>query len=93
MTRPVKRALLLWAVLAVVVFNVTFDWQTRMSNLAFTVAQVQRRAQGRPLQTINDGFRPLVGEAAQRASIWLLLILAVGTGAIAFASKHDSRPH
>lgn len=88
MTQPVKLALALWAVLAVVVFNVTFDWQTRVSSFAFIDAQRARHAQGLAIATLDDGFRPLVGAAAARAAMWLLLVVAGGTGAIALTAKY-----
>lgn len=88
MTQPVKLALALWAVLAIAVFNVTFDWQTRVSSFAFIEAQRTRDAQGLPIATLNDGFRPLVGAAAARASMSLLLVIAGGTSAIALSAKH-----
>jgi hypothetical protein len=87
MTQPVKLALALW-VLAFAVFNVTFDRQTRVSGIAFIEAQRARHAQALPVATINDGFRPLVGAAAKRASLWLLLIIAGGAGAVALSAKH-----
>ena len=87
MTQPVKLALALWAVLAFAVCNVTFDWQTRAASFAFIDAQRSRHAQGGPIATINEGFRPLVGAAAARASMWLLIIIAGGTSAIALAAK------
>ena len=87
MTHRAKLALALWAVFAIVVFNVTFDWQTRMAGVAFLESQHVRRAQGLPLATIAAGFRPLVVDAAGRASMWLLVVLAIGTSGIAFSSR------
>ena len=40
MTKQVRWALALWTVLAVVVFNVTFDWQTRLAGLEFAGAPI-----------------------------------------------------
>jgi len=45
------------------------------------------RAAGRPLATIETGFRPLVGEAAIGAGLWMLVVLATGAAGITFASK------
>ena len=81
MTRRARLAIALWAVFGFAVFNVTFDWQTRMAGLAFAGAQLQRHAAGLPVVTINDGFRPMVRSAALRSSGWLSLIL--GTGVVA----------
>jgi hypothetical protein len=83
MTNRVRLALGLWAVLAVVVFNVTFDWQTRVAGYVFADAQVQRHRHWQPVATINEGFWPMVGAAARQSGIWLALIL--GTGVIATA--------
>lgn len=81
MTSRTRLAMALWAVFAVAVFNVTFDWQTRMAGLEFAGAQLRRHAAGQPVATINEGFRPMVRAAAVRSGGWLALIL--GTGAIA----------
>jgi hypothetical protein len=77
MTRP-RLAMALWFLLAIVVFNVTFDWNMRMANRAFVSSQLARHRQGLPVQTINDGFRPMVRAAAVDASKWLALITATG---------------
>jgi hypothetical protein len=83
----------LWLLLAVVVFNVRFDWQTRTANRAFVQSQLARRQQGQPLLTINDGFRPMVRQAARDSSVWLILISVGGTVAVAAAhGKSYTRP-
>jgi hypothetical protein len=71
-------ALALWLLLAIVVFNVTFDWNTRMAGHAFVGSQIIKRHHGQPLPTINDGFRPMVRAAAVGAARWSLLIAAAG---------------
>jgi hypothetical protein len=81
MTKRARVALGLWAVFAFAVFNVTFDWQTRVAGLEFAGSQLRRHAAGLPVPTINEGFRPMVREAALRSSGWLGLVF--GTGAIA----------
>lgn len=82
----------LWFLLAIVVFNVTFDWNTRMAGHAFVRSQIHQRQQGLPLQTINEGFRPLVRQAAVDAARWLVLISAAGAvftiGAEQFARRN-----
>jgi hypothetical protein len=83
-------ALALWAVLAVAVFSVTFDWQTRVAAWQFMGRQVERRAQGLPVDTIENGFRPMVRSAARQSSVWLLLILTGGTGAVLIASRRST---
>ena len=39
----------LWFVLAIVVFNVTFDWQTRVAGHAFVRSQIGGASKGLPL--------------------------------------------
>ena len=90
MRAPVTLALVLWAVFAVAVFSVTFDWQTRQAAWQFMGQQGQRRAQGLPLETIDNGFRPMMHAAARQSAVWLLLILAGGTSAVLVASRRSS---
>jgi hypothetical protein len=90
MRSPATVALALWAVLALAVFSVTFDWQTRVAGHQFMHQQAGRRAQGAPLDTIENGFRPLVRAAALQSAVWLLVILAGGAGAIALAARRES---
>ncbi len=77
----------LWILLAIVVFNVTFDWDTRAAGHAFVASQVARQQAGLPTITINDGFRPMVRAAARHSAIWLIGIAAAGTAATAFAAR------
>ena len=77
----------LWFVLAIVVFNVKFDWEMRAANHAFVRSQIVRHQQGLPTLTINDGFRPMVRDAAQHAAVWLAAIAATGTAATVAASR------
>jgi hypothetical protein len=85
--RPARLAIAAWWLLAIVVFNVRFDWQTRMANHTFVRSQLARQAQGLPVLTINDGFRPMVRAAARDAAVWLVLIAAAGSVATAVAAK------
>jgi len=87
MSKSVKLALGLWLLLAIVVFNVRFDWQARMANYAFVRSQVVRHRQGLPTLSINDGYRPMVRDAAQQAAVWLLVIAAAGTAATVAANR------
>jgi hypothetical protein len=86
-----KLALALWAVLALAVFSVTFDWQTCLAGWQFVHQQVDRRARGLPLETIENGFRPMVRAAALQSSVWLFVILAGGTGAVLLAARRESK--
>jgi hypothetical protein len=91
LTKPGKLALALFLLLAIVVFNVTFDWQTRMAGHAFVGDQLARQRHGQPLQTINDGFRPMVRQAAVDASLWLVLIAGAGTALTLAADRSRGR--
>lgn len=91
MTRQARLAIGLWAVLAIAVFNVTFDWQTRVAGHAFAASQVRRHASGLPVATINEGFRPMVRSAARQSGVWLGLILGTGVVATAAASRASKK--
>ena len=83
-------AMALWFLLAIVVFNVTFDWNTRMAGHAFVRSQLARQRQGQPLQTINDGFRPMVRQAAVTSGMWLVLIAGAGAALTLGAAKRNA---
>jgi hypothetical protein len=89
--RSVRWAVALWILLAVVVFNVTFDWETRMSAHAFVGEQLTRQQQGQPPITINDGFSPMVRAAARHSAVWLVAISAVGITAIMVSGRNGIR--
>ena len=86
----VRLAIGLWIVLAVAVFCVMFDWQTRVEGHRFVQSQVLRYEQGQPMISINDGYRPRVREAARRSALWLVVIAAGGTAASAIAGHKAS---
>jgi len=77
----------LWIVLAIAVFSVSFDWQTRVAGHEFVKAQVLRQRQGQPTISINDGYRPMVGAAARRSAVWLVVIAVGGTAASVMAAR------
>jgi hypothetical protein len=81
----VKIAIGLWILLALVVFSVRFDWETRVAGHEFVQSQLARQRQGQPPISINDGFRPMVRAAARRSATWLIVIAAAGTAAIVVA--------
>ena len=87
MKHSVKLAMGLWLLLAIVAFNVKFDWDMRMANHAFVRSQIARHRQGLPTLTINDGFRPMVRDAARHAAVWLAAIAAAGTAATMVAGR------
>jgi hypothetical protein len=80
-------ALGLWLLFAIVVFNVRFDWQSRMAGHAFVRSQLLRQQQGLPPISINDGFRPMVRDAAREAAVWLVVIAAFGAASTAAAAR------
>jgi hypothetical protein len=77
----------LWVVLAIVVFNVTFDWEVRSANHAFVSSQLVRQQQGQPPISINDGFRPVVRAAAGHSAVWLVSIAVAGIAATITAGR------
>jgi hypothetical protein len=87
--RQVKIALSLWLLLAIIVFNVRFDWQSRMAGHAFVHSQLLRQQQGLPPISINDGFRPMIRGAARDAAVWFVVIAAVGAASTAAARPRE----
>jgi len=78
MSRSRLLVLSFWVVFGFVTWNVVFDRQVAVAGAAFTREQTLNRQQGRPLQTIDDAFRPAVRAAAWRASAWAGAVLAAG---------------
>ena len=89
-SRLVKWSLALWAVLAIAVFSITFDWETRQAGVDFIRAQVARRAQGAPLETIDRGFRPRVRSAAVESAVWPLVMFATAAGVTLMSSRRTT---
>jgi hypothetical protein len=87
MSKPARTAMALWFLLAIVVFNVRFDWQVRAANYAFVRSQIVRHQQGQPALTINEAFRPMVRQAALDNSVWLLAIAVTGAAATLVAGR------
>jgi hypothetical protein len=87
MRNSITMAVGLWLLLAIVVFNVRFDWQVRMAGHAFVRSQIARHAQGLPTLSINDGFRPMVRAAARQSAMWFVLIAAAGAAATMAARR------
>lgn len=88
--RQTRVAIGLWLLLAIVVFNVRFDWKTRLAGHVFVQSQLARRAQGLPVLTINEGFRPMVRAAARDAAVWMVLIAAAGSAATTVAARRNT---
>ena len=89
--RSARWAVGLWSLLAVVVFSVSFDWQTRVAGHQFVQAQLLRYQQGQPTISINDGYRPMVRAAARRSAVWLVVIAVAGSGAVMAARRGQVR--
>ena len=87
MSSPVRLALGLWIVFAVVVWNVSFDRQVKVAGRAFIYEQLARHQRGLPVTTINAGLRPRIRAAAARSSAWSLVIAGVGVLATAWAAR------
>lgn len=87
----VRLAVGLWILLAIVVFNVRFDWQARAANREFVRTQLIKVKQGQPLPTINDGYRPMVRDAAREAAMWMLLIAMAGGGTTLAAAAYEKQ--
>ena len=89
--RAVRLAVGLWLALAVIVFQVMFDGETRMAAFRFSEAQLQAFERGQPVMTIEKGFRPQVRAAAVRAGLVATGIAAFGCAAVAWAARATSR--
>jgi len=87
MSTSARVAMGLWLLFAIVVFNVRFDWLTHAAGLAFVQKQVERQHEGLPPVSINDGFRPMVRDAARGAAVWLVAIAVAGTAATTLAAR------
>ena len=85
--RSARLALALWLLLAIVVFNVRFDWQARLAGHAFVRSQIARHEQGLPTLSINDGFRPMIRAAARQSAGWPAAIAVAGAAATALAAR------
>jgi predicted short-subunit dehydrogenase-like oxidoreductase (DUF2520 family) len=90
MSKSARWSAALWLLFAMVVFNVTFDWETRAAGYAFVSSQVARQQAGQPTISINDGFRPMVHAAARHSSVWLVGIAAFGLAATTAAARQKS---
>ena len=91
LSRSARWAMGLWLVLAIVVFSVSFDWQTRVAGHEFVQAQRLRHEHGQPTVSINDGFRPMVRAAARQSAVWLVVIAVGGTAAVVAAGRAQVR--
>jgi hypothetical protein len=91
LSRSARWAIGLWILLAIAVFSVSFDWQSRVAAHQFVRAQLLRQRHGQPTISINDGYRPMVRAAARRSAVWLVMIAVAGTGAVMAAGRGQVR--
>ncbi len=63
---------------AVLIWNVTFDYQLRAAGDVFVSEQIARYARGEPPILLRDGFSPRVRDAALVSSGIAGLVLAGG---------------
>ena len=89
--RAVRLAIGLWLALAVIVFQVMFDGETRMAAFRSAEAQLEAFERGQPVVTIEKGFRPQVRAAAARAGLVAAGIAALGCAAVAWGARAPSR--
>lgn len=71
------RRILPW-IAAIVIWNVTFDYQLRAAGDVFVSEQLARHARGEPPVLLRDGFSPHVRDAALVSSGIAGLVLAGG---------------
>lgn len=77
----------LWGAFAFVAWNVIFDRLVWTAAMEFTRDQVTHHHAGQPLTSIHDGFSPQVGDAALRATLWTLPIIAAGVLTVYFSFR------
>ena len=86
MTRP-GVVIALWAAFVFVAWNVIYDQLVWTAATEFTREQVTQFQAGRAVTSIHDGFSPRVSDAAWRASLWTLPIVAAGGVAVYFSIR------
>jgi hypothetical protein len=82
-----RTALAIWFACAFVTWNVVFDRGVNRAAVEFTQQQIERHARGEPTRTINEAFRPRLGDAALTASVWGAAVLASGLIVIRLAAR------
>lgn len=87
-----RLALILWIVLAVVVWNVVFDQVITQAGRHYLAAAVVAAARGRPYLRMSDALRPAVRRAAADASLAAAATLAPGLAALLAARARAPQP-
>ena len=82
-------ALVLWIVLAVVVWNVVFDRVVVLAGRQFVYAAYVAAASHRPYLRIDAWMRPAVARGVRLATYTAASVLAVGIAAIALAMRRE----
>ena len=77
----------LWAVFAIVTWNVIYDRSVMVSATEFTREQIANHHAGRAVTPIHEGFSPRVRDAAVTATLWTVPVLAAGAASIAVTRR------
>jgi len=92
MKRSIVVLFSLWLAFGFVAWNVLFDRRVAVAGAAFTREQTLNHQQGRPLVSIDDGFRPSVRAAAAGAALWAGSLTALGMILSLAAARAFRRP-
>ena len=86
-----REAVILWLVLAFLVWNVVFDRILVLAGRRYSYAAALAAGQAEGYVRIDDWMRPAVAHGVRVASLAGLSVAIVGLGAIAIASRFDQR--
>jgi hypothetical protein len=88
-TRALRLAVVLWVVLAVVVWNVVFDRMVVLAGRRFVYAAALADERAGPYLHADDWMRPAISHGALTASVVSGALLAVGFAALVLAARHE----
>ena len=94
MRRPLgtpRTAIMLWIVLAIVVWNVVFDRILVVAGRQYVYAATLAARTAQPYLRVNDWMRPARTRAVRVATVAALLALAAGLAAVAFAAARERK--
>jgi energy-coupling factor transporter transmembrane protein EcfT len=91
--RSPRFAVLLWLVLAFLVWNVVFDRVLVLAGRQYTSAAVTALHQGQGYLLINDWMRPAIAYGVRVATGVALGVAVFGWVAVGIASRLDRRRH